>query len=99
MKLASRADSDRYVLGCNNNGEDIYYTEFDLNFEVQGDSVALRTSAMNTIETPEVPNSVIKISLNPTDTTSTDLNAPFDLTFRCQLQGSKVSEAVTIKLN
>ena len=99
MKLASRADSDRYVLGCNSNEEDLYYTEFDLKFEVQGDSVALRTSAMNTVEAPGVPANEVKISLNPTDTTSSDLNAPFDLTFRCQLAGSKISEAVTIKLN
>jgi hypothetical protein len=37
VKLASRADSPRYIIG-NENGSPRYYTELDLSWEVQGDS-------------------------------------------------------------
>lgn len=99
VKLASRADSDRHIIGCNGEGEDLYYTEFDLKFEVQGDSVALRTSAMSTKENSTISANKVEISLQPEENTSTDLNTPFDLTFRCELSGTSQSEQVTIKLN
>ena len=40
VKLAKREDSTRYIIGKNSNGQDLYYTELKLTFEVQGDAVA-----------------------------------------------------------
>lgn len=94
VKLSSRADSDRYVIGCNSNQEDLYYTEFDLKFEVQGDSVATRASAMSTVESGSVHEQTVAIN---DEINTTDLNAPFDLTFRCITKGNLQGQVV-IKL-
>jgi hypothetical protein len=94
VKLSSRADSDRYIIGCNDDQEDLYYTEFDLKFEVQGDSVAIRTSAMNTVEDGGVHERTITIK---DEINTTGLNTPFDLTFRCATKGGAQSK-VAIKL-
>jgi hypothetical protein len=91
VKLSSRADSDRYIIGCNDDQEDLYYTEFDLKFEVQGDSVAIRTSAMHTDKGDNII--IIDDKVN-----TTDLNAPFDLTFKCTTEGGQ-QEQLALQLN
>ena len=90
VKLAKREDSTRYIVGKNSNGQDLYYTELKLTFEVQGDAVAhsiteLDYTVSEEKEDVQDTSKIIKyreVTFQKNGTFSkSDLETPFLLTF------------------
>lgn len=90
VKLAKREDSTRYIIGKNSNGQDLYYTELKLTFEVQGDAVAHSVTELDYTVSEELidtqdTSKIIKyreITFQKNSTFSkSDLETPFLLTF------------------
>lgn len=90
VKLSKIGDSTRYHVGKNSTGEDLYYTELSLTFELQGDAVAQSVSEVDyelqegaydgTSQTAQV---YFRKTINQVVTYgSSDLDTPFILTFR-----------------
>ena len=88
VKLSKITDSSRYYLG-QENGKDIFYTELQLTFEVQGDSIAQTVDELGytinnnyyaSINTPVQVNRC-EIAFSNVTNASTDLSTPFNLTF------------------
>lgn len=88
VKLSKITDSSRYYLG-QENGKDIFYTELQLTFEVQGDSIAQTVDELGytinnnyyaSINT-QVQVNRCEIAFNNVTNASTDLSTPFNLTF------------------
>lgn len=46
VKLKGRADSPRYIVGTNEVGKDVYYTEFTLTWEIQGPAAVRSTDPL-----------------------------------------------------
>ena len=92
VKLATREDSTRYIIGKNSNNKDLYYTELKLTFEVQGDAVAYSVTELDYDVSDEQEligtqdtSKIIKyreITFQKNGTFSkSDLETPFLLTF------------------
>lgn len=92
VKLAKREDSTRYIVGKNSNGQDLYYTELKLTFEVQGDAVAHSVTELDYTVSEEKESidkqdtsKIIKyreVTFQKNGTFSkSDLETPFLLTF------------------
>lgn len=94
VKLAKRADSTRYVIGTNADGEDLYYTELSLTFDIQGDSVALSSQAMSFGYCPDSTGHEIIFPIE----TDSDLNTPFELTCEARADSSK-TDAPSLTIN
>lgn len=88
VKLASREDSTRYIVGRENN-EPRYYTEMILNFDVQGVPCARMNISQNWVVS--LTNTEVKISPNIgrdniKKTWASDLEFPFKITMGLNLQ-------------
>lgn len=88
VKLASREDSTRYIVGRENN-EPRYYTEMILNFDVQGVPCARMNISQNWVVS--LTNTEVKISPNVgrdniKKTWASDLEFPFKITMGLNLQ-------------
>ena len=88
VKLASREDSTRYIVGRENN-EPRYYTEMTLNFDVQGAPCARMNISQNWVVS--LTNTEVKISPNVgrdniKKTWASDLEFPFKITMGLNLQ-------------
>ena len=88
VKLASREDSTRYIVGRENN-EPRYYTEMTLNFDVQGTPCARMNISQNWVVS--LTNTEVKISPNVgrdniKKTWASDLEFPFKITMGLNLQ-------------
>lgn len=88
VKLASREDSTRYIVGKENN-EPRYYTEMILNFDVQGVPCARMNISQNWVVS--LTNTEVKISPNVgrdniKKTWASDLEFPFKITMGLNLQ-------------
>lgn len=88
VKLASREDSTRYIVGRENN-EPRYYTEMTLNFDVQGVPCARMNIPQNWVV--NLTNTEVKISPNVgrdniKKTWASDLEFPFKITMGLNLQ-------------
>ena len=88
VKLASREDSTRYVVGRENN-EPRYYTEMTLSFDVQGVPCARMNIPQNWVV--KLTNTEVKISPNVgkdniEKTWASDLEFPFKITMGLNLQ-------------
>lgn len=88
VKLASREDSTRYIVGRENN-EPRYYTEMTLNFDVQGVPCARMNISQNWVVS--LTNTEVKISPNVgkdniKKTWASDLEFPFKITMGLNLQ-------------
>lgn len=88
VKLASREDSTRYVVGRENN-EPRYYTEMTLSFDVQGVPCARMNISQNWVV--KLTNTEVKISPNVgrddiKKTWTSDLEFPFKITMGLNLQ-------------
>lgn len=86
VKIAKREDSIRYIIGKNNNGKDLYYTELKLTFEIQGDAVAHSVTELDYTVSKgtdtQGTSKVITFEKNGTGIFSkSDLETPFLLTF------------------
>ena len=88
VKLASREDSTRYIVGRENN-EPRYYTEMTLSFDVQGVPCARMNISQNWVV--NLTNTEVKISPNVgrdniKKTWASDLEFPFKITMGLNLQ-------------
>lgn len=77
VKLANRVDSTRYIIGHTADNHDLFYTEFKLTFDIQGDAVAhtVQELGWQLDSTSATPQLIFK------DTTVSELDTPFVLTF------------------
>lgn len=77
VKLANRVDSTRYIVGHTADGHDLFYTEFKLTFDIQGDAVAhtVQELGWQLDSTSVIPQLIFN------DTTVSELDTPFVLTF------------------
>lgn len=94
VKLAKISDSTRYIIGHDSNGQDLYYTELQLTFEVQGDAVA------HSVEEISYELSTInggKYSINFTQ--SSDLDTPFLLVFTVEPSEDSNEKIITCNVN
>lgn len=94
VKLSKRADSVRYVIGSDAQGNDLYYTELSLAFDIQGDSVALSTQAMDIEYVPYTTRDLRYVVAG-----GSDLNTPFDLTFWARVDSTISDTTPTITIN
>ena len=88
VKLASREDSTRYIVGRENN-EPRYYTEMTLSFDVQGVPCARMNISQNWVVS--LTNTEVKLSPNVgkdniKKTWASDLEFPFKITMGLNLQ-------------
>ena len=77
VKLANRVDSTRYIVGHTTDGHDLFYTEFKLTFDIQGDAVAYTVQELNW----QLDSTSVTPQLIFNDTTVSELDTPFLLTF------------------
>ena len=84
VKLAKVGDSTRYIVGYDNEGNDLYYTELSLTFELQGDPVAIKYSECDYIvdATLSTEQKIFFHKANVSTYDSSDLDTPFLLTFQ-----------------
>ena len=77
VKLANRVDSTRYIVGHTADNHDLFYTEFKLTFDIQGDAVAhtVQELGWQLDSTSAIPQLIFN------DTTVSELDTPFVLTF------------------
>ena len=77
VKLANRVDSTRYIVGHTADNHDLFYTEFKLTFDIQGDAVAYTVQELGwqLDSTSTIPQLIFN------DTTVSELDTPFVLTF------------------
>lgn len=77
VKLANRVDSTRYIVGHTADNHDLFYTEFKLTFDIQGDAVAhtVQELGWQLDSTSTIPQLIFN------DTTVSELDTPFVLTF------------------
>lgn len=82
-KLSNISDSDRYILGKDENGEYRYYTEIKLTFEVQGEPVAQRFDeySLNKIKNSKTDGTIISSSNHPSDGSSSQGEVVWDRFF------------------
>ena len=94
VKLAKISDSTRYIVGHDSDGQDLYYTELQLTFEVQGDAVAHGVEEISyNISYPSASKSIINF------TQSSDLDTPFLLTFRVHPEANQSEKIITCTVN
>lgn len=77
VKLANRVDSTRYIVGHTADGHDLFYTEFKLTFDIQGDAVAHTVQELGW----QLDSTSVTPQLIFNDTTVSELDTPFLLTF------------------
>ena len=78
VKLASiDTSSPRYYLGKNSNDEDLYYTEFQVQFDIQGDAVALSTDEIGYEPKSDSENKQVTFTFK----NSSELDTPFLFNF------------------
>lgn len=77
VKLANRVDSTRYIVGHTADNHDLFYTEFKLTFDIQGDAVAYTVQELGwqLDSTSMIPQLIFN------DTTVSELDTPFVLRF------------------
>lgn len=94
VKLSKREDSSRVVLG-KEDGQDRYYTEMNLSFEVQGEPCAI---GINSYEIQgDVSGNTYPFNINNTkDYVESDLPTPFDITIPLKLRAPQNAEDSTI---
>ena len=82
VKLAGISDSTRYLVGYDEQGKELFYTELKLVFETQGDAVAYSVSEIDT--TYNIDNNTFTFTNRKNGknvVSSSDLNTPILLTF------------------
>ena len=77
VKLANRVDSTRYIVGHTADNHDLFYTEFKLTFDIQGDAVAHTVQELGW----QLDSTSVTPQLIFNDTTVSELDTPFLLTF------------------
>ena len=77
VKLANRVDSTRYIVGHTADNHDLFYTEFKLTFDIQGDAVAYTVQELGW----QLDSTSVTPQLIFNDTTVSELDTPFLLMF------------------
>lgn len=94
VKLAKISDSTRYIIGHDSDGQDLYYTELQLTFEVQGDAVA---HGIEEIGYKLSTTNGGKYNINFTQ--SSDLDTPFLLVFTVKPDVDSNEKIITCNVN
>lgn len=94
VKLASIADSIRYVIGSEGTNP-CYYTEMTLTFDIQGEPCARKVSSLN-LTNDNTSGSSIKDG-NEANNIYSDLDTPFKYSFKLSTAGAE-SNSTTLEL-
>ena len=84
VKLSKIQDSTRWVIGKDNDNQDLYYTELQLTFDVQGDAVARSFNQVSFMYDKNNPPYYCYV--DPKEKKMSDLPTPLKLNFSYQLK-------------